>query len=124
MLGIFRKSKLRTAFYQRDKRAEIDGEVYIKRPGREILRSSTGNISPNGLYVELFNHDLEKGKKVEIIVVKPIGSVKKITRMRGIVIRTDDNGAAMVTYRQKDLTSISELELNEMGLKQDLSGIG
>ncbi len=109
MLGIFRKSKLRSSFYPREERRAIEGEVYIKRPGRELLLATTGNISANGLYVEIFNHDLDKGRKVEIILVKQNGSVKKITKMMGIVVRADQNGAAMVTYKRQDVGSLEEL---------------
>ena len=119
---MFRKSKLRTSFSPRDERIELDGEVYIKRPGREVLRGNTGNISKNGLYLELFNHDLEKGRKVEIIFVKHIGTVKQITRMMGIVIRTDDKGVAMVTYKQKDIKASDELQ-HDTELNQELSGL-
>ena len=123
MLGIFRKSKLRTSFYPRDERTELDGEIYIKRPGREVLRGNTGNISTNGLYVELFSHDLEKGKKVEIIFIKHIGSVKQITRMMGIVIRTDDKGVAMVTYKQKNIKDSDQLEQGDTAISQELSSV-
>ena len=110
MLGIFRKTKSYRSYFPRDERTEIEGDVYIKRPGREILRGCSGNISSNGLYVKFFNHDLEKGKKVEIILVKHKGPVKQITRMMGIVIRIDDSGAAMVTYKHKEVTDLASDE--------------
>lgn len=110
MLGIFRKNKSCPPNFPREERTEIDGDVYIKRPGREILRGCSGNISSNGIYVKFFSHDLEKGKKVEIILVKHKGSVKQITRMMGIVIRIDQAGAAMVTYKQKDISDLASDE--------------
>ncbi len=103
MLGIFRKAKSQASLFPRDERRSINGEIYIKRPGKEILRGNSGNISKNGLYIELLDHDLEKGKKVEIMLIKQIGSVKRISRMMGIVIRTDEAGAALVTYQRESL---------------------
>lgn len=44
MLGIFRKSKLRTSLFPRNDRTEIEGEVYIKRFGKPTLRGTRGNI--------------------------------------------------------------------------------
>ena len=123
MLGIFRKTKLRTTFYPREERAELDGEVYIKRPGKTTLKGDTGNISSGGLYLELVEHDLEKGRKVEIVLVTHKGSIKQISRMKGIVIRTDDKGAAMVTYKQKGNYKMAELEREEAMLKQELGEI-
>lgn len=119
MLGIFRKSKVRTSFFPRDDRTEIDGEVYIKRAGKATLRGNRGNISKGGLYVEILKHDLEKGKKVEIVLVTQIGSVKRISRMMGIVIRTDEKGAAMVTYKKEDLQTPQELQQEEVMLKEE-----
>ncbi len=123
MLGIFRKSKLRSSFFPRNARAELEGEVYIKRLGKSTLRGNRGNISDGGLYLELLNHDLEKGKKVEIVLVTQIGSVKRISRMMGIVIRTDEKGAAMVTYKKEDLKSDHDLQREEGLLKQEFGEV-
>ncbi len=106
MFGIFRKpkkSKLRESFYPRNDRQNLEGEVYIKRSGHPALRGNKGNISDGGLYVELLNHNLGKGCKVEIILVSQFGSVKRMARMKGIVVRTDQIGAAFVTYKKTDL---------------------
>lgn len=76
-----------------------------------------------GLFVEIFNNDLEKGRKVEIILVTQIGSIKRISRMMGIVIRTDESGAALVTYKKEDLKTTQEVHQAETMLKQELGEV-
>ena len=119
MLGIFRKSKLRTAFFPRNERTKIEGQVYIKRLSKSTVRGNRGNISDGGIYVEIPNHDLEKGRKVEIVLVTNRGTIKRISRMMGIVIRTDEKGAAMVTYKKEDLNSAQDLQREETMLKHE-----
>jgi len=119
MLGIFRKKSLRTSFFPREDRASIDGDVFIKRTGLSTLRASHGNISEGGLYIEIPNHDLERGKKVEIVLVSKNGSVRRISRLMGIVIRTEDMGAAMVTYKKADMNSKQSLRTEESLLQQE-----
>jgi len=123
MLGIFRKSKLHTSLFPRNDRTEIEGEVYIKRLGKPTLRGTRGNICAGGLFVKIFNNDLEKGGKVEIILATQIGSIKRISRMMGIVIRTDESGAALVTYKKEDLKTTQEVHQAEMMLKQELGEV-
>lgn len=119
MLGIFRKKPLRTSFFPRDDRSGIDGDVYIKREGRPTLRAGQGNISDGGLYLLIPGHDLDRGKKVEIVLVNKNGSVRQISRLMGIVIRTDDNGAAMVTYKKDQMNSKQSLVAEENLLKRE-----
>ncbi|MDW3094404.1 MAG: hypothetical protein R8G33_01895 [Gammaproteobacteria bacterium] len=90
--------------YPRSKREPIDGEVIIKRPGKPTLKSKQGNVSDGGLYVNLpNNHDLQKGRRVEVIVVRENGTVRDMQRMSGIVIRIDEQGVAMVIYKADQL---------------------
>ena len=120
MFGIFRKKKLRSSFYPRKERIEIKGDVYIKRSGHTTLRSNQGNISDGGLYVQIPEHDLDRGKKVEIVLVSKDGSLRRMSRMMGIIIRIDDRGVAMVTYKKQDLDSQPEvLREEEEFLKQE-----
>lgn len=113
MLDIFSKKSPQSCPFPRHNREEIDCEVYIKRLGKETLRTVHGNISAGGIYLEIEDHDLEKGKKVEIVLVRREGSVSTVTRMRGIIIRIEGNGIAFVTYKKEDLSS-------HPSLKQDL----
>ncbi len=103
MLGIFSKKTIRSCPFPRYSREEIDCDVYIKRVGKESLRAIRGNISEGGLYIEVEDHDLEKGKKVEIVLEKKQGTVSHISRMMGIIIRIEGNGIALVTYKKEDL---------------------
>ncbi len=119
MFGIFRKKKLRSSFYPRKERTELQGDVYIKRSGLPTLRSNQGNISDGGLYVLIPEHDLDRGKKVEIVLVSKEGSLRRMSRMMGIIIRTDEAGAAMVTYKKQNLDSQPELQREEESLKQE-----
>ena len=108
MFGLFKKQKkpkLREKFYPRKDRKKLEGEIYIKRTGHPALRANKGNISDGGLYVELINHDLEKGSKVEIIHVKQQDTVKRMSRMSGIVVRIDQQGAAFVTYKKVEISA-------------------
>ena len=89
--------------YPRTARRPIDGEVLIKRPGKPTLKSREGNISDGGLFVELTDHDLQKGRRVDVIVVGENGSVRDMRRLTGVVIRIDENGVAMVTYKPGEL---------------------
>lgn len=98
--------------YPRSPREPLDGEVIIKRPGKPALKSKQGNVSEGGLFVELPEHDLQKGRRVEVILVRENGTVRDMQRMSAIVIRIDADGVAMVTYRadqlrrsENDLTS-------------------
>ena len=89
--------------YPRSPRIDIDGEVIIKRPGKPALKSKQGNVSEGGLYVKLPEHDLQKGRRVEVILVSENGTVRDMQRFSGIVIRIDDQGVAMVTYQADQL---------------------
>ena len=90
--------------YPRSPRYPIDGEVLIKRPGKPTLKSRQGNMSEGGLFIALpHHHDLQKGKRVEVIVVRENGTVRDMQRMSGIVVRLDDDGVALVTYKAQDL---------------------
>ncbi len=119
MLGLFRKKTLRNSFFPREERTDINDDVYIKRIGQATLRSRRGNISDGGLYVIIPEHDLERGKKVEIVLVSKNGSVRRMSRMMGIVIRTDEAGAAMVTYKKQDMNSQPSLQREEQLLQQE-----
>lgn len=89
--------------YPRSTREPIDGEVIIKRPGKPALKSKQGNVSEGGLYIKLPQHDLQKGRRVEVILVRENGTVRDMQRMSGIVIRLDADGVALVTYRADQL---------------------
>ena len=119
MFGIFRKKKLRSSFYPRKERIAIKGDVYIKRSGYTTLRSNQGNISDGGLYVQIPEHDLDRGKKVEIVLVSKDGPLRRMSRMMGIIISIDDRGVAMVTYKKQDLDSQPEVLREEEFLKQE-----
>lgn len=102
--------------YPRNARQPIGGEVIIKRPGKSALKAREGNVSDGGLFVKLPQHDLQKGKRVEVILVSESGTVRDIQRMSGIVIRIESEGVALVTYKaaqlrmkDKDLGSDSNL---------------
>lgn len=124
MLGIFRKKpSLRSSLFPREERTIIDGDVYVKRSGLTTLRASQGNISQGGLYLQIPEHDLERGKKVEIVLVSKNGSLRRISRMMGIIIRIDQQGAAMVTYIKDDMNSQQELLSEEQLLKQEFGKV-
>lgn len=124
MLGIFRKKpRLRASFYPRGERTIIEGDVYVKRMGKPTLRANQGNISQGGLYLNLPAHDLERGKKVELVLVSKDGSLRKISRMMGIVIRVDEQGVALVTYIKENMNSQQELLSEEQLLKQEFGEV-
>ena len=85
--------------------------------------ANKGNISDGGLNVHIPGHDLERGKKVEIVLVSKKGSLRRMSRMMGIIIRADDNNVAMVTYKKQDLNSQPDLQREEALLKQDFGGV-
>tara|TARA_R110002096_G_scaffold109088_16_gene238836 strand:+ start:1099 stop:1440 length:342 start_codon:yes stop_codon:yes gene_type:complete len=89
--------------YPRSPREPIDGEVIIKRPGKPTLKTRHGNVSEGGLFVNLPGHDLQKGRRVEVIVVRENGTIRDMQRMTGIVIRVDEEGVALVTYKADQL---------------------
>ena len=90
--------------YPRSPRRPLEGEeVLIKRPGKPTLKARNGNISDGGLFLYLTDHDLQKGRRVEVIVVREDGSVRDMQRMSGIVIRIDPDGVALVTYKSGEL---------------------
>jgi len=89
--------------YPRSLREPINGEVIIKRPGKPALKSKQGNVSDGGIFIKLPKHDLQKGRRVEVILVRENGTVRDMQRMSGIVIRIDAEGVAMVTYRADQL---------------------
>lgn len=89
--------------YPRSPRRQLDGEVIIKRPGKPTLKARQGNISDGGLFLELKDHDLQKGRRVDVIIVRENGTVRDMQRMTGIVIRIDPDGVALVTYKSGEL---------------------
>lgn len=106
MFSVFKKqnkSTLREKFYARKDRVILEGKVYIRRSGYPTIHGCQGNISADGLYVELINHDLVKGTKVEITHETKESTIKYVTRMSGIVIRVDQFGVAFVTYKKIEL---------------------
>ena len=123
MLGIFRKKPLRSSFFPRGERTGINGNVYVKRMGFSTLRTREGNISEGGLYVQIPEHDLERGKKVEIVLVSKNGSLRRISRLMGIVIRIDAKGVAMVTYKKDNMNTQQNLLTEEQLLKQEFGEV-
>lgn len=91
--------------YPRVPREPLKGAVLIKRPGKETIKCKKGNISDIGIYIELKNHDLQKGRRVDVIFVSDEGSVKDINRMHGIVLRIDPEGVALMVYHPRELRS-------------------
>ena len=89
--------------FPRSPRRPLDGEVIIKRPGKPTLKSRQGNISDSGLFLNLEDHDLQKGRRVDVIIVRENGTVRDMQRMTGIVIRIDPDGVALVTYKSGEL---------------------
>ena len=89
--------------YPRSPRIPIGGEVIIKRPGKPTIKSKVGNVSDGGLFINIKEHDLQKGRRVEVIMVTENGTVRDMQRMTGIVIRIDADGVALVTYKSEDL---------------------
>ena len=100
--------------YPRNPRYPIDGEVLIKRPGKPTLKAREGNISEGGLFIQLDQHDLQKGRKVDIIIVRESGTVRDMQRLTGIVIRIDPKGVAMVTYNSGELKRQREGQNDEL----------
>jgi len=95
----------------------------VKRIGKTTLKARQGNISEDGLYVQIPEHDLECGKKVEIVLVSKNGSLRRITRLMGIIIRTDEKGIAMVTYKKDNMNSQQSLLTEEQTLKQEFGEV-
>ncbi len=123
MLGIFRKKPLRSSFFPRGERTDIEGDIYVKRTGLSTLRVSEGNISEGGLYIQTPEHDLERGKKVELVLVSKKGSLRRISRMMGIVIRTDEQGVEIVKYKKDNMNSQQKLLAEEKLLKQEFGKV-
>ena len=101
-----RKSKNQQSDVQnlrRSPRLPLQGEVLIKRPGKPTVRCAKGNRSEGGLFLELGTHDLQKGKRVEVILVQEQGSVRELVRMSAIVLRVEASGVALVTYNSSQL---------------------
>ena len=53
--------------------------------------------------MKLPSHDLQQGRRVEVIMVRENGTVRDMQRMSGIMIRIDEEGVAMVTYKADQL---------------------
>ena len=124
MLGIFRKKPSRSSFFPRRERTDIVGDLYVKRTGLSTLRVSDGNISEGGLYIQTSEqHGLERGKKVELVLVSKKGSLRRISRIMGIIIRTDEQGVAMVTYKKDNMNSQQKLLAEEQLLKQEFGKV-
>ena len=92
--------------YPRVPRKPFDGAVLIKRPGKETIKCRKGNVSDIGLYLEIKDHDLQKGRRVDVIFVSEEGSIKDINRMSGIVLRVDTEGVALMIYQPKELRKL------------------
>ena len=92
--------------YPRVPRKPFDGVVLIKRPGKETIKCRKGNVSDIGLFLELKHHDLQKGRRVDVIFVSEEGSVKDMNRMNGIVLRVDPEGVAFMIYQPKELRKV------------------
>lgn len=89
--------------YPRSTRHPFEGEVLIKRKDKPTLKAFTGNVSDGGLYIELKDHDLQKGRRVEVIFITGTEIVRDMDRMTGVVIRIDEHGVALVTYKAAEL---------------------
>jgi len=106
--------------YSRSPREPIDGEVIIKRPGKPTLKTKQGNFSDGGLFVNLTSHDLQKGRRVEVIVVRENGTIRDMQRMSGIVIRIDKEGVAMVTYKADQLRRSSDDDASHLKIRANM----
>ena len=100
--------------YPRSPRGPIDGEVLIKRPGKPTLKAQEGNMSDGGLFLSIADHDLQKGRRVDVIIVRENGTVRDMQRLSGIVIRIDPEGVALVTYNSGDLKRQLNAQDNEI----------
>ena len=89
--------------YPRVPRKPFDGAILIKRPDKATIKCRKGNVSDIGLFLELKHHDLQKGRRVDVIFVSEEGSIKDISRMNGIVLRVDPKGVALMIYQPKEL---------------------
>ncbi len=123
MLGLFRKKPLRASVFPRSERVKITGDIYVKRPGFPTLRAREGDISEGGLYLHLPEHELERGKKVELVIVSKNGSLRRISRMMGIVLRADKQGVAMVTYKKEGMNTQQHLITEEQSLKHEFGDV-
>jgi len=103
--------------YPRRPREAIDGEVIIKRQGKPTLKSKHGNVSDGGMFLNLPSHDLQKGRRVEVIMVRENGTVHDMQRMSGIVIRIDEEGVALVTYQADQLRRNGANEANPVNIR-------
>ena len=107
--------------YPRSPREPIDGEVIIKRPGKPTLRTRLGNFSDGGLFVKLpRDHELQKGRRVEVIIVRENGTVRDMQRMSGIVIRIDQEGVAMVTYKANELRQSNATGASPLNIRANM----
>ena len=106
--------------YPRSPREPIDGEVIIKRPGKPALKTKQGNFSDGGLFVNLTSHDFQKGRRVEVIVVRENGTIRDMQRMSGIVIRIDKEGVAMVTYKADQLRRSSDDDASHLNIRANM----
>ncbi len=92
-------------------RKSIDATAYIYYQGKRISRPCTvKNISAGGVFLELQNHGLRRGRRIELVF--PIYLTRhliKLRRISGIVIRVIPNGAALIIRRQS-LSSGAKLE--------------
>ena len=100
--------------FPREPREDLNGEVIVRRPGKTTYRSKAGNISEGGVFIELAEHDLQKGRKAELVVVRNNQDIHTMQHMSGIVIRVEERGVAFVTYNRKELKDKHEIEIAEL----------
>lgn len=92
-------------------RKSIDATAYIYYQGKRISRPCTvRNISSGGVFLELQNHGLRRGRRIELVF--PIYLTRhliKLRRISGIVIRITPKEVALIIRRQS-LSSGANLE--------------
>lgn len=92
-------------------RKSIEATAYIYYQGKRISRPCTvKNISAAGIFLELKNHGLRRGRRIELVF--PIFLTRtliKLRRISGIVIRITPGGAALIIRRQS-LSAGAKLE--------------
>lgn len=83
-------------------RKDIEATAYIYYHGKRVSRPCVvTNISAGGAFLELDNHGLRRGRRIELVFpINLTKSVIKLRRISGIIVRISPSGAALIIRRQ------------------------
>ncbi len=82
-------------------RKRVTASVYLAWPGRPPQRHRVTDVSRSGVFVQMPPRGIARGALLEMVLVVPRGTLRKIYRLPATVARVGEGGAAIVIRKRR-----------------------